>query len=234
MTVPVGADFEHGAKISTSDEHPSIVLSDAILQTLPTLGLVCSTGRLSFIIPHLDPCRGLMSLYHGRQHMYPPRMIHIRLHHISYRGLPNIPVLHTKDLRFVFAPRSSHNTYLLAHQLYGSTQPTSYTHVLSKHCRCVEIDAWDSPEGPKVTHGWTLVGATSFKSVCEAIVASIKDGDWPVMVSLECHAGHENQLEMVRLMKEIWGSRLVTSEIDVLDDQKVTPAHLKGKILLIV
>ena len=54
------------------------------------------------------------------------------------------------------------------------------------------------------------------------------------MVSLECHAGHANQLEMVKAMKEIWGPRLVQGELEGLDGQRVTPAHLKGKIVLIV
>ncbi len=43
---------------------------------------------------------------------------------------------------------SSHNTYLLAHQLYGSSSAVAYEHVLVTGARCVEIDAWDNEDDP--------------------------------------------------------------------------------------
>lgn len=60
---------------------------------------------------------------------------------------------------------SSHNTYLLAHQLYGKSCASGYESTLHAGARCVEIDAWDSddPLEPKVTHGFTLVGWGRFK-----------------------------------------------------------------------
>lgn len=51
---------------------------------------------------------------------------------------------------------SSHNTYLLAHQLYGESSTAAYATALRTGSRCVEIDAWDDddqPDEPKVTHG---------------------------------------------------------------------------------
>jgi phosphatidylinositol phospholipase C delta len=53
---------------------------------------------------------------------------------------------------------SSHNTYLLAHQLYGSSSATAYETALNSGARCLEIDAWDNSENqdePKVTHGYS-------------------------------------------------------------------------------
>ena len=38
---------------------------------------------------------------------------------------------------------SSHNTYLMAHQLYGSSSASAYEVALTAGARCVEIDAWD-------------------------------------------------------------------------------------------
>jgi hypothetical protein len=51
---------------------------------------------------------------------------------------------------------SSHNTYLMAHQLFGTSSASAYETVLKAGSRCVEIDAWDNEEDkeePKVTHG---------------------------------------------------------------------------------
>ena len=75
MTVPVGADFDHGAKLSTSDEHPPVKLSEALLnQILPNLGLarisflfttliadsfdVSERGRVDYMACYLCPCSG--------------------------------------------------------------------------------------------------------------------------------------------------------------------------------
>lgn len=37
---------------------------------------------------------------------------------------------------------SSHNTYLLAHQLYGTSSAAAYETTLRAGARCIEIDAW--------------------------------------------------------------------------------------------
>jgi phosphatidylinositol phospholipase C delta len=61
---------------------------------------------------------------------------------------------------------SSHNTYLMAHQLYGTSCASAYEIALYTGSRCVEIDAWDSDDNkdePKVTHGYTLVSNIPFR-----------------------------------------------------------------------
>jgi len=48
---------------------------------------------------------------------------------------------------------SSHNTYLMAHQLYGESDASAYEIALHTGSRCVEIDAWDNDDNkdePKV------------------------------------------------------------------------------------
>jgi hypothetical protein len=41
---------------------------------------------------------------------------------------------------------SSHNTYLIGHQLYGNASTDGYKNVLLRGCKCVEIDVWDGQQ----------------------------------------------------------------------------------------
>ena len=122
---------------------------------------------------------------------------------------------------------SSHNTYLEAHQLYGSSSAEAYRTALRAGSRCVEIDAWDNDDDksePRVTHGFTLVSNVSFRQVCET-VRDVMDEEVeesarlggrkpaPVLLSLENHCGPKGQMGLVEIMKEVLGHRLLTEPV---------------------
>ncbi|TDZ68032.1 1-phosphatidylinositol 4,5-bisphosphate phosphodiesterase 1 [Colletotrichum trifolii] len=117
---------------------------------------------------------------------------------------------------------SSHNTYLLAHQLYGSSSAEAYEETLRAGARCVEIDAWDNPDNkdePKVTHGYTLVSNIPFRAVCETIrdvvdlEAKEPQQSAPILLSLENHCNPEGQLRLVQIMQEVFGHRLLSKHV---------------------
>ncbi|CAH0036299.1 unnamed protein product [Clonostachys rhizophaga] len=144
---------------------------------------------------------------------------------------------------------SSHNTYLLAHQLFGESNASGYRTALTTGSRCVEIDAWDNPDNvqePKVTHGYTLVSHIPFRAVCETIrdvydeelEATFKTPGQepsPILISLENHCGPEGQLRLVQIMNEVWGDRLLSKAIrEGADPEHVTLKELRASIAVIV
>lgn len=153
---------------------------------------------------------------------------------------------------------SSHNTYLLGHQLHGTSSATAYEKALTAGSRCVEIDAWDNDDNedePKVTHGFTLVSHIPFRSVCETIrdmvdkeaVQPISNsqgyGAAPILLSLENHCGPHGQKRLVDIMTEIFGDRLLSKPVreagraeqeDRSDGEHVSLAQLGSKVAVIV
>ncbi|CAG8978854.1 hypothetical protein HYALB_00008509 [Hymenoscyphus albidus] len=149
---------------------------------------------------------------------------------------------------------SSHNTYLMAHQLFGDSSAEAYETVLNAGARCVEIDAWDNEEDkeePKVTHGYTLVSHIPFRGVCEIIrdcvdkeaTESVNQQGYraaPILLSLENHCNPKGQLRLVQIMREVWGSRLLSKAVrDWGTEEQQGGAHvtldeLGSKIAVIV
>ncbi|OJJ34035.1 hypothetical protein ASPWEDRAFT_554955 [Aspergillus wentii DTO 134E9] len=90
-----------------------------------------------------------------------------------------------------------------------------------------------SPE-PMVLHGHTLTKATTFRDVCSAIRDSaFVVTDLPVIISLEVHAGHDQQQMMVDIMEETWKGYLVEIPTET-EPMKILPSleKLKRKILI--
>ncbi|CAN8095347.1 unnamed protein product [Discula destructiva] len=149
---------------------------------------------------------------------------------------------------------SSHNTYLMAHQLVGKSSAVAYQNTLSAGARCVEIDAWDDEndeEEPKVTHGYTLVSHIPFRSVCETIrdmvdqeaaQATGAQGERaaPMLISLENHCNAYGQKRLATIMREVWEDRLLSKAVrdkgheEQRGGEHVTLEELGAKIVVIV
>ncbi|CEJ93772.1 hypothetical protein VHEMI09341 [[Torrubiella] hemipterigena] len=150
---------------------------------------------------------------------------------------------------------SSHNTYLMAHQLYGKSSAAAYETALKTGSRCVEIDAWDNSDDkdePKVTHGFTLVSHIPFRKVCETIkeIYDVEKAQseaffdcqpGPIVLSLENHCSEYGQKRLVEIMKEVFGGALLSEPIipegkeDSHDPaEHITLGQLGFKIVVIV
>ncbi|RKK67405.1 hypothetical protein BFJ69_g14539 [Fusarium oxysporum] len=129
---------------------------------------------------------------------------------------------------------SSHNTYLLGRQVAGQSSVEGYISVLIRGCRCVEIDCWNGNSGqPEVNHGRTLTASISFREVIATInkYAFVKSR-FPLWISLEVHCNPNQQAIMVNIMKEAFGSRLVTETLEDCYDKLPSPSELMERILI--
>lgn len=85
---------------------------------------------------------------------------------------------------------------------------------------------------PRVLHGYTLTKEVSFRDVCTSIGEhAFAVTDLPLIVSLEVHAGPEQQEIMVRIMKQVWEGLLLEPPDE---DAKALPppADLRRRILV--
>lgn len=87
---------------------------------------------------------------------------------------------------------------------------------------------------PRVLHGYTLTKDVSFRSVCMAIRDyAFAVTDLPLIVSLEVHAGAQQQEIMVQIMEQVWKGLLVAPpDQDKDTDALPPPSAFRRKILV--
>ncbi|KAH9934113.1 PLC-like phosphodiesterase [Amylocystis lapponica] len=111
---------------------------------------------------------------------------------------------------------SSHNTYLVGHQLVGESTVEGYIRALLHSCRSVELDIYDGDTEPMVYHGRTLTSKVSLRDACAAIAKyAFVASPYPVIISAEIHCSVQQQDMIAEIMLDEFGPALVHAPLDV-------------------
>ncbi|KAG6916583.1 hypothetical protein DXG01_006232 [Tephrocybe rancida] len=132
---------------------------------------------------------------------------------------------------------SSHNTYLVGHQLVGVSTIEGYIRALLHSCRSVELDIFDgdNPSEPQITHGKTFTSKVSLREVCHAIVKyGFVASPYPIIISAEIHCSLAGQDAIADIMSEVFSEKLVQHKDapEARLEKLPSPEELKGRILL--
>jgi len=149
---------------------------------------------------------------------------------------------------------SSHNTYLVGHQLVGISTIEGYIRALLHSCRSVEckasigypsfvlslhlplmVDVYDGDSQPVIYHGGTLTSEVSLREVCQAIAkCAFVIFPYPVIISAEVHCVPAQQEMIAQIMREEFGDALFSAPVEGRPriEALPSPEELKGRVLL--
>ena len=125
--------------------------------------------------------------------------------------------------------KSSHNSYINGNQLVGESSVDAVLGLLLKNVRCVELDLHDGPDGPTITHKWTLMTSISAIDVFEAIKKNLKPGDLPIIVDVEDHLSDFQRCFLIKKIHKIFKDILYVEERGV---SLPSPNELRGRVII--
>ncbi|KAL8721153.1 MAG: hypothetical protein Q9225_002111 [Loekoesia sp. 1 TL-2023] len=141
-----------------------------------------------------------------------------------------------REKKHRFLPHFSHS--LSPHHSKGSSDKAALTANGSTEGESLSLPTpWMSATTaaraePRVLHGYTLTKEVPFRDVCMAIRdAAFAHNDLPIIVSLEVHAGKEQQEIMVEIIEQVWKGFLV-KPLSKECEQLPSPGDLRRKILI--
>ena len=97
------------------------------------------------------------------------------------------------------------------------------------------VDVWNGDEGePIIYHGHTLTTKITLADVLRDAIKlyAFTASPYPVILSIENHLSIEQQVVMVKLLKEILGDMLLTDPVPSDLSALPSPEDLKNKVII--